>query len=135
MEAARARRNANAAAPPRRTAQARRRQPPVLVGSAAQRTGADQRPALVPALQRIETVRGLGIKLPRTHIPPSRIAALARFARTVKVSTVARVPEARRLTTLVAFAHNPKRVRTMTHSTCSTCCFASCSTARNRCPQ
>lgn len=42
--------------------------------------------ALVLALRRIETVRGLGIKLPGIHVPPSRIAALARFASTVKVS-------------------------------------------------
>lgn len=63
-------------------------------------------PALVLALQRIETVRGLGIKLPGTHVPPSRIAALARFAGTVKVSAVARLPEARRIATLVAFVHS-----------------------------
>ena len=62
-------------------------------------------PALVLALQRIETVRGLGIKLPGTHVPPSRIAALARFASTVKVSAVARLPDARRIATLVAFVH------------------------------
>ena len=63
-------------------------------------------PALVQALQRIETVRGLGIKLPGTHVPPSRIAALARFAGTVKVSPVARLPNARRIATLVAFVHS-----------------------------
>lgn len=62
-------------------------------------------PSLVLALQRIETVRGLGIKLPSTHVPPSRIAALARFASTVKVSAVARLPDARRIATLVAFVH------------------------------
>lgn len=62
-------------------------------------------PALVMALLRIETVRGLGIKLPGTHVLPSRIAALARFAGTVKVSAVARLPEARRIATLVAFVH------------------------------
>ncbi|WP_446644075.1 Tn3-like element ISXc4 family transposase (plasmid) [Xanthomonas citri pv. bilvae] len=62
-------------------------------------------PALVAALLRIETVRGLGIKLPGTHVPPSRIAALARFASTAKVSAVARLPEVRRIATLVAFVH------------------------------
>lgn len=62
-------------------------------------------PALVQALQRIETVRGLGIKLPNSHVPPNRVAALARFASTVKVSAVARLPEARRIATLVAFVH------------------------------
>ena len=63
-------------------------------------------PALVMALLRIETVRGLGIKLPAAHVPPSRIAALARFANTVKVSAVARLPGARRSATLVAFVHS-----------------------------
>lgn len=62
-------------------------------------------PALVLALQRIETVRGLGIKLTGSHVPPSRIAALARFAGTAKVSAVARLPDARRIATLVAFVH------------------------------
>jgi len=59
-----------------------------------------------PALVRIETVRSLGIKLPSTKMPPSRIAALARFANTVKVSAVARLPDARRIATLVAFVHS-----------------------------
>lgn len=63
-------------------------------------------PALVQALQRIETVRDLGIKLPAAHVPPSRIAALARFANTVKVSAVARLPAVRRIATLVAFIHS-----------------------------
>lgn len=63
-------------------------------------------PALVEALLRIETVRGLEIVLPATPVPPSRIAALARFANTVKVSAVARLPDARRAATLVAFIHS-----------------------------
>jgi hypothetical protein len=63
-------------------------------------------PALVQALLRVETVRGLGIKLPPTPVPPSRIASLARFANTVKVSAVARLPVARRTATLVAFIHS-----------------------------
>jgi len=62
-------------------------------------------PALVQALLRIETVRGLGIKLPAAHAPPSRIATLARFANTVKVSAVSRLPAPRRTATLVAFVH------------------------------
>jgi hypothetical protein len=63
-------------------------------------------PALVQALQRIETVRDLGIKLPAAHVPPSRIATLTRFANTVKVSAVARLPAVRRIATLVAFIHS-----------------------------
>lgn len=61
--------------------------------------------SLVQALRRIETVRGLGITVPGPHVPPSRLAALARFASTVKVSAVARLPDARRVATLVAFVH------------------------------
>jgi hypothetical protein len=63
-------------------------------------------PALVEALLRVETVRGLGIKLPTAPVSPSRIAALARFANTVKVSAVARLPVERRTATLVAFIHS-----------------------------
>jgi hypothetical protein len=63
-------------------------------------------PALVQALRRIEIVRELGIKLPDAHVPPSRIAALARFANAAKVSAVARLPDARRFATLVAFVHS-----------------------------
>ena len=62
-------------------------------------------PALMQALRRIETVRGLGIKLPAAHVPPSRIAALARFASTVKVSAIARLPDDRSIATLAAFVH------------------------------
>ena len=58
------------------------------------------------ALLRIETVRGLGIKLPAGHVPRSRLAPLARFANTVKVSAVARLPALRRTATLVAFVHS-----------------------------
>lgn len=63
-------------------------------------------PALKQALTRIETIRGLGIKLPTAHVPPSRIATLARFAQTVKVTAVARLPTVRRIATLVAFVHS-----------------------------
>jgi TnpA family transposase len=64
-------------------------------------------PALVKALDRIEAVRALGIVLPvASRIPPSRLASLARFAGTAKVSAISRLPAARRLATLVAFVHN-----------------------------
>lgn len=50
-------------------------------------------------------MRGIGISLPAAaHIPSSRIAALARFANTAKVSAINRLPAARRMATLVAFA-------------------------------
>jgi hypothetical protein len=60
-------------------------------------------PALVRALNRLHSVRSLGIVIPQVgSIPPSRIASLARFADKAKVSAVMRLPEARRLATLVA---------------------------------
>ncbi len=64
-------------------------------------------PALVRALQRVETIRELGITLPAAaHIPRSRLAALARFAGTVKVTVLNRLPPARQLAVLVAFVHS-----------------------------
>jgi TnpA family transposase len=63
-------------------------------------------PAFVAAIQRLQSVRDLGISLPSAaHIPPSRIATLARFANTSKVTAVARLPRTRRIATLVAFVH------------------------------
>ncbi len=63
-------------------------------------------PSLVRALERLRAVRDLGITIPDTvSIPPSRIAALARFADKAKVSVVDRLPESRRWATLVAFIH------------------------------
>lgn len=62
-------------------------------------------PELVRALQRVDTVRALGLPVAVSpHIPPGRIQALARFAMTAKMSAIDRLPEARRLATLVAFA-------------------------------
>lgn len=62
--------------------------------------------SLVQALQRLHSVRELGIKLPTVaSIPAKRIAALARFAGTAKVSAILRLPNPRRLATLVAFVH------------------------------
>ena len=61
--------------------------------------------ALVQAIQRLQTVRDLGIKLPETGVPPSRLASLARFAGTAKVTAISRLPPVRRLATLVAFVH------------------------------
>jgi len=62
-------------------------------------------PALVQAIRRLQTVREMGIKLPATGVPPSRIASLARFAGTAKVTAISRLPSVRRLATLVAFIH------------------------------
>lgn len=63
-------------------------------------------PSLVKALNRLQAVRDLKITLPPTAIiPPCRIAALARFANTAKVTAIIRLPVERRLATLVAFIH------------------------------
>ena len=54
-------------------------------------------PALIRALRRLDDVRGIGITLPAAaHIPPSRIAALARFANTAKVTAINRLFSLRR---------------------------------------
>jgi TnpA family transposase len=61
-------------------------------------------PSLVRALQRVKTVRDLGLAKPvAAAIPPSRLALLARFAASAKVSVIKRLPPARRLATLIAF--------------------------------
>lgn len=62
-------------------------------------------PSLVQALLRLHSVRELGIKLPTAHIPTTRLAALARYASTAKVSAILRLPPQRRLASLVAFVH------------------------------
>lgn len=63
-------------------------------------------PSLVKALLRLCSVRELGIMLPFVaRIPATRMAALARFAGTAKVSAVLRLPTQRRLATLVAFVY------------------------------
>lgn len=61
--------------------------------------------SLVHAITRLQTVRELGIKLPETGVPSSRLTSLARFAGTAKVSAISRLPPLRRLATLVAFIH------------------------------
>ena len=63
-------------------------------------------PSLVRALERLNTVRSLGITVPiSAAIAPNRIATLARFASTAKVTAVSRLPALRRAATLVAFIH------------------------------
>ncbi|MDD1617099.1 MAG: Tn3 family transposase [Methylococcaceae bacterium] len=61
--------------------------------------------SLVHAIIRLQSVRDLGIKLPETGVPSSRLSSLARFAGAAKVSAVSRLPPVRRLATLVAFIH------------------------------
>jgi hypothetical protein len=60
---------------------------------------------LVRALRRVEEVRNLGIDVALSHrVPPGPIQALARFATAAKASAIQRLPEERRLATLVAVA-------------------------------
>jgi hypothetical protein len=62
--------------------------------------------SLVKALRRLHSIRELGITLTMPYrIPVTRIAALARFAGSAKVSAILRLPNHRRLATLVAFVH------------------------------
>jgi Tn3 transposase DDE domain len=64
-------------------------------------------PELVRALRRIEDVRGLGIHLSvSSRVPPTRVQALARFATMAKASALSRMPDHRRLATLIAFVLN-----------------------------
>lgn len=64
-------------------------------------------PELVRALERVEEVRRLGIDLNNSHrLPPGRLQAMARFASTAKAPIIQRLPEAKRLAMLVAFAMN-----------------------------
>jgi TnpA family transposase len=62
-------------------------------------------PELVRALHRIDDVRTLGLTMPVSQrVPPGRVQALMRLALTAKASALQRLPENRRLATLVAFA-------------------------------
>ncbi|MDQ3232466.1 MAG: Tn3 family transposase [Pseudobdellovibrionaceae bacterium] len=62
--------------------------------------------ALVRAIKRLDAIRSLGISLPAaSHIPAGRLAAMARFAHTAKLTAITRLSPERRLATLVAFVH------------------------------
>ena len=64
------------------------------------RSGAE----LARAVDRLDEVRLLTAGLPTVaHVPPTRVTALARFATIAKAQAVARMPEERRMATLLAF--------------------------------
>ncbi|MBV8917195.1 MAG: Tn3 family transposase, partial [Bradyrhizobium sp.] len=66
------------------------------------RSGAE----LSRAVSRLDEVRLLAQGLPgTTHVPPGRVTALARFATFAKAQAVARLPEERRVATLLAFIY------------------------------
>ena len=62
--------------------------------------------AFVQSLKRVESARAFSVELPLSRIPPSRIATLARFANTAKITAINRLPFERKMATLVAFAHH-----------------------------
>ena len=62
--------------------------------------------ALVQALKRVESARTISVKLPLYRIPASKIAVLARFANTAKITAINRLPLKRKMATLVAFANH-----------------------------
>ena len=62
--------------------------------------------SMIAALERYEELKSLGIrKLDFSRIPPMRLKALARYAATGWAPNIARMPDDRRMATLVAFAH------------------------------
>lgn len=61
-------------------------------------------PSLVNALGRLHRIRAHGVTLPAAAaVPATRLAALAVFASRARASALSRLPEARRLATMVAF--------------------------------
>lgn len=63
-------------------------------------------PALVDALNRLLTIRSLGISsLEVSKISPVRFKALSKTAFTLRAQSIARMPTARRIATLVARAY------------------------------
>ena len=63
-------------------------------------------PSLVNALNRLVTIRALGInKLDVGKIPPIRFKALSKTAFTLRAQAIARMPTQRRIATLVAWAY------------------------------
>lgn len=48
--------------------------------------------ALVQALKRVESARNISVELPLYRIPACKIATLARFANTAKITAINRLP-------------------------------------------
>ncbi len=64
-------------------------------------------PALVKALNRLRRIRAIGVShLTLPNIPPSRLKVLSRAAFTSRAQTIERMPTARRIATLLAFARD-----------------------------
>ena len=59
---------------------------------------------IVRTIRRLDEVRELTAQLPSTeHLPKTRLLSLARYAGAAKAQAIARLPEARRVATLLAF--------------------------------
>jgi hypothetical protein len=70
-------------------------------------------PALLEALERLEHVRSLGVRdVDVSHIPPARLKSVARYAAAAWAQTIARMPEQRKIATLLAFAKTYEVVAT-----------------------
>ncbi|MEL6940368.1 MAG: Tn3 family transposase [Cyanobacteria bacterium J06598_1] len=64
-------------------------------------------PALVAALHRLKRIREIGVShLVLPNVPPSRLKVLSRAAFTSRAQTIQRMPKARRIATLLAFARD-----------------------------
>jgi TnpA family transposase len=62
-------------------------------------------PALIAALDRLAEIRALGVgNLPLPRAPSGRLKALARYAAAARAQAIARMPDDRRIATLLAFA-------------------------------
>jgi hypothetical protein len=62
-------------------------------------------PALIAALDRLAEIRALGVgKLLLPRVPSGRLKALARYAAAARAQAIARMPNDRRIATLLAFA-------------------------------
>ena len=62
-------------------------------------------PALVGALNRLQEIRAVGVSdIDLERFPLGRIQTLARYAAKTSASMIARMPEERRIATLLAFA-------------------------------
>jgi hypothetical protein len=62
---------------------------------------------MVRALQRLKEIRTIGVgELDLSSVPPSRLMVLARYAASARAQAITRMPEDRRIATLLAFIYS-----------------------------